>query len=386
MCAEFAPQGRGAPLEGQIRRFPRVYRKRLRKLAKTSSRLGELIFSFPAAAFAMVSDRGSPLARGEAVRLVKEGAPLPQVASALELPLWLRRVPPEAFYSPLGQVPDGDRFSREVGNLVPQEPERSAMWLQWLLAADQACDEEFALWIARQRIWREQPADPAAVIPLALYAWTSRHPEGPSAKLLQRPWSPGLGFGKAAQRAREWITMVVNRFCVRQGGFHGGWRRTTSVCGYKFQPRVTAEELRREGEIMANCVGTYARPVELGECLIYAIRKGGSSVATLEIVADGQRPGQGRIAQLEGPGNTDAPVQVRRAAETWLKRLGDCPLGAGGGLADGPVDPDLWRRAWADYAAEKGRNAGLFGEPEPDRALFERLQRSLKSLGRLAGA
>ncbi|MEM9959359.1 MAG: PcfJ domain-containing protein, partial [Pseudomonadota bacterium] len=350
MCASTSRAGRQAPLESQIRRFPRVFRKRLRKLAKTSSRLGELIFSFPAAAFAMVSDRGSPLARGEAVRLVKEGAPLQAVADALVLPLWLRRLPPEAFVGPLGHAPAGDRFSRQVVNLVPEAPELTAMWLQWVLAADQACDEDFALWIAKQRIWRDQPVTPGAMIPLAVYAWMSQNPQGPAAKQLQQRWTSGLGFGKAVTRARDWVTRVINAYCVEGRGYHGGWRQTTSVGGYKFQPRVTADELRREGEVMRNCVGTYADAVARGDCLIYAIRKGGTSVATLEIQADRSQPGKAFIAQLEGPGNGSAPTKVERAARTWLQRLGDCPLSTAGALADGPVSLDRWRRAWGPYA------------------------------------
>ncbi|MEM1419641.1 MAG: PcfJ domain-containing protein [Pseudomonadota bacterium] len=385
MCASTSRAGRQAPLESQIRRFPRVFHKRLRKLAKTSSRLGELIFSFPAAAFAMVSDRGSPLARGEAVRLVKEGAPLQAVADALVLPLWLRRLPPEAFVGPLGHAPAGDRFSRQVVNLVPEAPELTAMWLQWVLAADQACDEDFALWIAKQRIWRDQPVTPGAMIPLAVYAWMSQNPQGPAAKQLQQRWTSGLGFGKAVTRARDWVTRVINAYCVEGRGYHGGWRQTTSVGGYKFQPRVTADELRREGEVMRNCVGTYADAVARGDCLIYAIRKGGTSVATLEIQADRSQPGKAFIAQLEGPGNGSAPTKVERAARTWLQRLGDCPLSTAGALADGPVSLDRWRRAWGPYANATGGRADVFSSEKPDQTDFVRLQRCLKTLDALAG-
>ena len=76
---------RPCALETQIKRYHRSYRRRLRKLVRHSSRLGDLAYTFPAAAFALVSGRATPDRRGEAVRMVIDGRSLKDVAAILDL-------------------------------------------------------------------------------------------------------------------------------------------------------------------------------------------------------------------------------------------------------------------------------------------------------------
>ena len=74
-------------LDSQLRRYSRGLRRRLRKLAKSSSRLADLIYSYPAAAFVIAAHQGNPLLRAEAIQLVNEGAALQVIADRLRLPL-----------------------------------------------------------------------------------------------------------------------------------------------------------------------------------------------------------------------------------------------------------------------------------------------------------
>jgi hypothetical protein len=46
------------PLENRIRRFPRNYQRRLRKLVKGSKQLKDLVYSFPAAVFVPRDNHG----------------------------------------------------------------------------------------------------------------------------------------------------------------------------------------------------------------------------------------------------------------------------------------------------------------------------------------
>ena len=54
--------------------------------------------------------------------MVKEGRDLKRVARVLGLPLWTRRLPPEAFRAPFGDLPDGEVFNRKIVNLIPRDP------------------------------------------------------------------------------------------------------------------------------------------------------------------------------------------------------------------------------------------------------------------------
>src|SRR5215472_16584616 len=92
-------------LESQIRRFPRGFRRRLRKLVRGSSRLGDLLYTFPGLAFILAAGGRPHEARGQAVKLVKDGQSLAGAASAVDLPIWMKRLPPEAFSEPLETVP-----------------------------------------------------------------------------------------------------------------------------------------------------------------------------------------------------------------------------------------------------------------------------------------
>ncbi|NJM34459.1 MAG: hypothetical protein HC850_06820 [Rhodomicrobium sp.] len=98
------------PIETRLRRFPRGYQRRLRKLVKGSRALKELLYSFPGAAFVLAARSRSPEAQALGLKLVKAGRPLREVAHALDVPMWLRRLPPEAYTAPFGHLSGDDAF------------------------------------------------------------------------------------------------------------------------------------------------------------------------------------------------------------------------------------------------------------------------------------
>ena len=83
--------------ESYVGRFAYPARREARRLMKGSARLVDLAMVFPGAIYALATRHGAADARREALTLVEQGAPLKAVARALDLPLWLRRLPPEAF-------------------------------------------------------------------------------------------------------------------------------------------------------------------------------------------------------------------------------------------------------------------------------------------------
>ncbi|MBX2854606.1 MAG: PcfJ domain-containing protein [Rhodobacteraceae bacterium] len=361
-------------LEPELKRYAKAYRRRLRKLAKTSSRLGDLIFSYPAAAFALVSNYGPVGNRAQALQLVKEGASLKRVGTSLGLPNWFRSLPPEAFISDLPTQVNGDsevEFGRRVVNSMPDEPERVAMWLAWVLEARVACDDAFALWVASRWPFAADGPPAEAMAPLAAFAWTSQHGEGAARAHIRTPWRRRMTVYSAVSETREWISRLLLRECaaepVATGG--GGWTQAERSSAFRLVPLRTPDDLFEEGRLMSHCVATYTTLVARGECLIYGVRRGGERVATLEIRGDPLKPGRGKIVQLLGPCNQEAPDEVWRAIEKWLSRKGGCPI-APRGRSGPPIDRDRWHRLWTPYFAAKGAHGALRPEPT-ERTAYE---------------
>ena len=353
------------PLENRIRRFPRHYQRRLRKLVKGPRQLKDLAFSFPAALFVLAAGNRSPEARARGVTLVKGGKPLAAIAEALALPMWTRQVPPEALGAPFGTLPDNADFNRRVVNLIPRAEDANAGWLASVSFGADACGEAMALWLAGQRLHGWDKSDGAFLLPVAAFIWFSQRRDEAAHQLIGKPWQKTMSFAKVVDETRVWIERIILDYCFEDDGTGGGWFKVRKSCGFRIVPLRTAAELRAEGERMSNCVGSYAKQVAEGRCLIYAIQRGSRSVATLEVVADLARPGAGRLAQLEGPGNMPALEPVVRAAKTWMAKQGRFPLMGKATLAQIPVRQSRWDRIWRSYREAKPAFA-LMLEATPD--------------------
>ena len=372
---------RARSLEAQIKRFAKAQQRRLRKLVKSSSRLGDALYSFPAAAFAIVSGHGDHNRRGEAVRLIKDGAELRRVAKVLDLPLWTRRLPPEAFEGTLAQLPHGEAFSRKVANLVPEDPEATAMWLRWLQLGNEACHEDFALWLARQkRLYCVQNDFGAPVLPLAASAWCSGLDEKERARqLVPRPWHKQIGLGRAVEAMCGWYDRVMLELsCGDRKRGPGRYRNKRRKNGYTLVQLRTPRELFEEGEAMNHCVGTYVSEVAQGNCLIYSVRVGGRRLATMELrwVFGRHRPPV--VNQLLGHSNQPVSPEVKTAVAEWLRHQNGIHAPVSGGQI--PLDETRWRAFWGSYIAAKG-TTNLVPE-RPSNELLFRLSQDVNALSR----
>jgi hypothetical protein len=137
-------------------------------------------------------------------------------------------------------------------------------------------------------------------------------------------------------------------------------------------PLRTAHALREEGEIMDNCVGSYAGMVAARECLIYSVRRGSHRVATLEVRWYGGARSAPRIVQLEGPGNTNADPAIWEAANEWLAAQEDFFLATTSNIARMSVDATRWKALWLPYINAKGPKALHLDRPD-QRALVQLL-------------
>lgn len=225
------------------------------------------------------------------------------------------------------------------------------MWLQWLDRANMLCDEDFALWIAKQRFWSGQRREPDAVFPLAAYAWFSRAHKTPARGLIERSWAANMNFAKALDATRNWFVRCLSEYCNDYPAHTGRWFVAQNAKGFRIVPLGTNEELIREGKRMRNCVAQYAGQVASGACLIYSVRCGTWHAATLEVRPHWEKPGEPLIAQLLGPDNTPVDAGLLEAVEGWLARQGRYPFTGAAQLARMPYNTDRWAALWAPFHA-----------------------------------
>src|SRR5215212_5862007 len=116
-----APVGgsaRSDALERQLRRYCPPFQRAVRSLAAQNSRLTDLALSFPALLFALAVPRPG-LDPACAIARAIEGDTLAEVAAAADVPLWLRRLSPEAFTCRIATLPDGKVFGLQIANHLP---------------------------------------------------------------------------------------------------------------------------------------------------------------------------------------------------------------------------------------------------------------------------
>ena len=191
--------------------------------------------------------------------------------------------------------------------------------------------------------------------PLALYAWFSRQADVRGRRLMDRPWHGKLGYAAAAQQMRGWFDRVVQdltRADAKRGP--GRYSRRRREHGYTFVPLLTAADLREEGRVMMNCVGSYAGMVQARECAIFSIRRGDFRAATLEVRGDRFDNHAPWIAQIEAPGNQPAPQAVMRAAEQWLGEQAEFVHVARADAGRLAMDATRWKALWLPYVTAKG--------------------------------
>ena len=203
-AALFAPRRAPQEVERQLARYLRGHRVSLQVFAAEHQAFEDLLFSCPALAVSLAARRGPPADRGEALNLIRRGAPLIEALAAVELPLWLRKLPPEAFaHAPPYPFPQprperakrdqaydpraDAAFGRRAVNLQPRSEWTG--WMRWLMAARQAGGDDFALWLMSHRLNWSRCGPERGLGPLAAFAWCSSTPEAPAYDHLPREWT-----------------------------------------------------------------------------------------------------------------------------------------------------------------------------------------------------
>ena len=223
-------------IEKRLRRFPLRHRPAVKAMAERHLRLADLAITFPALLFALAVPR-SGFDSTPIIGAVIAGAPLRDLALQVGLPMWSRKLMPEAFEGPLDALPDGDVVGRQIANHLPHSPKLAPRWLQavchvWVWGTPAA-----AVWVARE-ISRDAASVREADLNLvSLYAWFSAADLTFAGKLIEKAWQPELRFSTALRYAQGWLDDITVR-ALFGGRRIDPWLASGVVDGFEFHPLI----------------------------------------------------------------------------------------------------------------------------------------------------
>lgn len=341
-------------LERQLRRYDRRNTGAVRSLAMRHQRIADLALSFPALLFALAVPRPG-LDAARALKRVIDGCALSEVAAAAELPMWLRKLPPEAFAHPLPRLPDGELFRRQIGNHLPRSPKLAAAWLQVVAEVGALAHEQAAVWIARELIRQPEGVKRERLRRVSLWIWFSVQTATFAHALMDRCWTPEMGFESALAAADDWRTMIDLHVNLDSQPIADMWLQPGRVGGYDFHPLSSIAAIADEANAMRNCVRTYGYNLAHNRWRLWSIRLDGARIATLKI-GTGYGDPLPNIIELKGAGNTAAPREVWWAARRWLNMhdLSQIDM-ARRNAGTVPLDRAVWLSLWRPYWLAKRR-------------------------------
>ena len=331
-----------------IARYHAGVRPALRKLI-TSPRFADVARIFPAIAYTVAARQGTITQRRKALALIEAGAEIKDVARALGLPMWLRRLPPEAFDSHGMAYPRAEIFARRISNHLPANTGESATWLRCVSFGAEACNEFFAVWLAQQNIFHTS-GDPARLLAaLSAYAWYSTAENTRAHSLVVVPWRPELAFDTAVCAAKCWLNRVRLSIQLREGVLTDPWLQQGEALGCTFVPLLDSHEILAEAKAMQNCADQYVDRLSRDKCRLFSVRRRGQRVATLEVGPHVRETGILTVTQLKARHNMPSSVDVWQAAHAWLSQQSLLRRTALISVPERPLDCDLWQSMMLPY-------------------------------------
>jgi len=101
-------------------------------------------------------------------------------------------------------------------------------------------------------------------------------------------------------------------------GLRDCWFADGCALGLEITALRTAQDFIAESAVMENCLDQYAAPLAYGRIRVFRVRKGGRSVASLELALRSDDATVPSISQLRGPRNRRTPTHVWQAVHAWL--------------------------------------------------------------------
>ena len=320
------------------------------------TRIADLAASFPALLFALAVPRPG-LDPARALACVIDGRALAEVAAAADLPMWLRKLPPEALTRAIPRLPDGELFRRQIANHLPRSPKLAATWLQVVADAAEIAHEAVAVWVAREFV-RDKPqrVNHDRLRLIGLWAWFSCQPTTFGHELIEKPWTADMHIGPALAAAEHWRTTFSLHLNLGPRPIAEMWLHCASVAGYDFLPLDSITAIAEEAKVMRNCLNTYGHNLAHNASRLWSVRQNGERVATLRIATGRNRDPLLNIVELKSAGNGNVPREVWWAAHRWL-HMHDLSQINTGQLKWGtvPLDRATWLSLWRPYWLTKRR-------------------------------
>lgn len=341
----------------RIGAFNAGYRPGINELTACSPSLEDLADAFPALLFALATGYGDATARMRAVQMILQGAPLKDVALALGLPWWLRKLPPNAFQAPLVDLPRDNDYTLRMASLVPTEASPAPQWLRLVSEAFVAGGRDFSLWIARHGIALSGAMPEQRLALLMAWAWAGAAPGHLAHSVVRAPWTPDMGIKRVLEEFTVWTQRIALLEWLGSGKLVP-WVPDAVHLGYTFTTLRTVEGFIAAAEALDNCLEQYADRLRSEACAVASITKGGRIVACVEIAPHANDPAMPAIVQLRGNRNRRASIDVWQAAYAWL---GTQPLQ--GPTAERLVPPaadrtETRRNLWEPYLRHLAASGG----------------------------
>ena len=358
-------------LERQFRSYCPHYQGAVRALAAQHARVADLAVSFPALLFALAVPRPG-LDPARAIERAIEGVALAEVAAAADVPLWLRRLPPEAFSRPIVKLPDSRVFRCQIVNHLPSR-KIAPIWLQAVADIASLAHEAIAVWIGREIAREKRGVKLNRLQLVGLWAWFSGQPDTLGCRMMQKPWTPDLRMASALSAADDWRTSID--LCVNLGREPVAdlWLWPARVSGYDFLPLTSVSAIVEEAAVMKNCLRSYGYNLAHNRSRLWSMRKDGQRVATLSVAIRYGDP-LPNIVELKAAGNAQAPIEVWWTARQWLHMHDlaqiDTKRRDWGTV---PLDRVTWISLWRPYWLAK-RHIPAWLPLAPSRAVLDALQ------------
>ena len=369
--------------ESVVQRFPVSVRREIRRLVRSSSRIADLTSTFPGILYVLGARRVAVDARLNAISLIENGSQLKLVARALELPMWLRRLPPEAFEALPLSVPKSEGFGRRIASRLPAHANESAFWLASVMFAERACHEDFAIWFAKQNVFATDGDAEKLIAIVAAYAWYSGQPETAAHKLIVVPWRPEIAFDTALCAAKSWFNRVRLVLQLPPGVVTDPWLKPGSCNGYTFEPLMDHAAILAEAQAMQNCADQYSERIARDKCRLYSVRRNGARLATLEVGPHQRETGVLAINQLKARHNMPASTDVWQAAYSWMASQPVLKRIPAISSAERDFDQSAWYRLMQPY--RYARAGAPWFDQEASAAMFASFDAELADLARRGG-
>ena len=344
-----------------LNRFNQALQPQLARFAARSPRIAQLAQTHPYLFVALACQTGPQEFRRIAIQRTVDGEPLSRVCDAVQMPLSLRRLPPESCIETPSPALWARAADKTLAANIPAKPALARQWLRTITLAHHLCDERFALWVARQpEVLDTDKVPEVGLVALAVYAWHVQHGELPPTVTAALRWTPRLSLKTAIRRARHWRAYCALERLLTVAGV-APWIEHSVCNGYEFMPLNTAERLFEEGVAMKNCVMSYGEAIAKDDCRLFGIRRSGAYAATLEIRHIKPR-NYLAITQIKGWANGKCPDDAAIAARDWIADFRDSPPVPREPPANRPDQLAGYRRA---------KLAGPFGCASLDWSLIE---------------